>query len=150
MTGAALTEPALASGENVRTEILAQIDDPAGVVGRQLTLVRYTIAPGVILPTHIHPGLQAASVVSGTLTYRVVSGKLTVHRGLADNGQATAIEEFDGPAETLIHPGDAVFENADMQHFGENRTDSPIVILATLLTESDKDLTVVTSAENSP
>lgn len=94
------------------------------------------IAPGAQLAAHIHPGVQLASVVSGTLTYTVVSGTATVKRSTG------ATESVTGPATTTLGPGDEVTENADMVHFGANATGSPVVILATLLTESGRDLAV--------
>src|SRR5688572_13287774 len=66
--------PPSSTVEPVVQEILAQLDDPAGAPGRRLTLARYTIASGATMAPHFHPGVQMASVVSGTLTYNVVSG----------------------------------------------------------------------------
>ena len=119
----------------VLKESLATEVDPPGAPGRTLTLMRYTIAPGAKLSPHIHPGVQLASIQSGTLTYTVISGTATVTRA---NGTK---EEVTGQTITL-GPGDAVAENDGMVHFGENKTDAPVVILATLLTQSDKDLAV--------
>lgn len=109
---------------------------PPGAPGRTLTLIRYTIAPGAKLSPHIHPGVQLASIQSGTLTYTVESGTATVTRA----GGGT--EEVTGPATTTLGPGDAVVEHDGMVHFGANDTDQPVVILATLLTEDGKDLAV--------
>lgn len=117
--------------------ILAQEKDPPGAPGRTLSLVRYTIAPGAQLPAHIHPGVQLASIESGTLTYTVVSGTATVTR----QGSTTP-EAATGPTTIMLGPGDAVAENDGMVHFGANATSAPVVILASLLTDSTKDLAV--------
>src|SRR5690606_30803241 len=63
-------------------EILGQMVDPPGAAGRRLTLVRYTIPPGVELAPHVHPGVQMAFIESGTLSYRVESGTVVIHRGV--------------------------------------------------------------------
>lgn len=53
--------------------------------------MRYTIAPGAQLPAHIHPGVQVASIQSGSLTYTVVNGTATVRRS------SGATESVTGP-----------------------------------------------------
>jgi quercetin dioxygenase-like cupin family protein len=117
--------------------ILAQETDPPGAPGRTLSLVRYTIAAGAQLPPHIHPGVQLASIESGTLTYTIVSGTATVTR----KGSASG-EPVSGPTTITLGPGDAVAENDGMVHYGANQTTEPVVILASLLTDSTKDLAV--------
>jgi hypothetical protein len=139
--------PRTLAGEPVLREILAAMEDPPGAPGRRLTLVRYTIAPGAKLAPHIHPGVQMASIVAGTLTYRVVSGSATVQRAVGGDGAPRVTEELEGPAETTLGPGDAVIENGDMVHFGANETGDPVVILATLITDASQNLAVtVTTA----
>jgi hypothetical protein len=77
-----------------------------------------------------------ASIQAGTLSYTVVTGTATVKRS------SGAIESVTGPATTTLAPGDAVIETGDMIHFGANATDAPVIILASLLTESDRDLAI--------
>jgi len=125
------------AAEPVVKDVLAEMVDPPGGTGSTLTLIRYTIAPGAQLSPHIHPGVQLASIESGTLTYTVESGTAVVHR--ADGTE----EPVTGPAVTTLGPGDAVQETGDMLHFGANDTAEPVVILATLLTENGKDLAIV-------
>ena len=125
-------------------QVLGTDTAPPGAPGRTLTLVRYTIAPGARLPEHIHPGVQLASVQSGSLTYTVVSGTATIQRA----GSGT--EAVTGPATVTLGPGDAVTETGDMVHFGANTTDQPVVILATLLTETGKDLAVAVATVVTP
>ena len=115
-------------------DLLASFADPPGAPGRTLSLVRYTIAPGAQLPPHVHPGVQMASIQAGTLTYTVISGTATVKRA------SGAIESVTGPTTTTLGPGDEVTETGDMVHFGANATGAPVIILASLLTESGQDL----------
>jgi hypothetical protein len=119
-------------------DILATQMDPPGALGRTLTLVRYTIAPGAQLPAHVHPGVQLASIQSGTLTYTVITGTAAVRRGATATGEIVT-----GPATITLGPGDDVTETGDMVHFGANKTDVPVVILATLLTEDGRDLAIL-------
>lgn len=125
------------ASEPVVKEVLADMVDPPGGDGSTLTLIRYTIGPGAQLDPHIHPGVQLASIESGTLTYTVESGEAVVHR--ADD----TTETLDGPAETTLGPGDALQEIDGMVHFGANDTDDPVVIIATLLTEDGHELAEV-------
>lgn len=121
--------------EPVVREILAQMDSPPGASGRRLTLVRYTIAPGAQLAPHVHPGVQMASIESGTLSYQVVSGTVAIQRRVGGNGVPERTESLTGPASTKLDAGDVVIEEGQMVHFGANNTNEPVVIAATLITE---------------
>jgi hypothetical protein len=142
------TEPTANTPEPVVREILAQMDSPPGASGRRLTLVRYTIAPAAQLAPHIHPGVQVASIVSGTLTYEIVSGTATIQRAVGANGAPARTEALTGPVQATLRPGDAVIEEGQMVHFGSNRTTEPVVISATLITEgSDLSIPVAGTAQ---
>lgn len=141
---AAAVSPA---AEPVVREILARTTNPPGAPGYDLTLVRYTIAPGAELPPHIHPGIQMASIESGTLTYRILSGTVVVHRRVDGTGTPAGVETVTGPTVIELGPGDAVVEDRTMLHFGANETDAPVVILAALITDSGSDLAVAQPAE---
>jgi quercetin dioxygenase-like cupin family protein len=122
--------------EPVVKDVLATDTTPPGADGYTLTLIRYTIAPGAELAPHVHPGVQMANIDSGTLTYTIVSGTATVRRG---GGEPAPVA---GPTTISLGPGDSVVEPADMVHFGANGTDQPVVITATLLTETAQGLSV--------
>jgi quercetin dioxygenase-like cupin family protein len=142
--GAATDTTAIAV-EPVVKEVLAEDAEPPGAPGYTLTLMRYTIAPGAQLAPHVHPGVQMAEIESGTLTYTIVSGTAQVRRG---DGAAEPVTE---PTTISLAPGDSVVEPFDMVHFGANDTDEPLVILATLLTETDLGLSVaVTTTTAAP
>lgn len=136
-TTASSTTKTGTSSTDVVKEILATTVDPPGAPGRTLSLVRYTIPPGAHLAPHIHPGVQLATIRSGELTYTVVSGRATVRRA-----GATTDEIVVGPKTIELEAGDDVTEIDGMVHFGENDTDEPIVIEATLLTKDGEDLAV--------
>jgi quercetin dioxygenase-like cupin family protein len=139
-TTAATTTPATATAPAagaVVKDILATDLIPPGAPGRTLTLIRYTIPAAAKLAPHIHPGVQLASIQSGTLTYTVVTGTIPVKH---PDGRT---ENLVGPTTTTLHPGDAVTEVDGVVHYGANDTTEPVIILATLLTEDGKDLAVL-------
>jgi quercetin dioxygenase-like cupin family protein len=131
-----VTTTTVVSGEPVVKEVLAEDTTPPGAPGHTLTLIRYTIAPGAKLAPHVHPGVQLANIDSGTLTYSILSGTAQVRR---NGGEPTAVT---GPTTITLEAGDSVVEPFDMVHFGANATDQPVVISATLLTESSQGLSV--------
>jgi quercetin dioxygenase-like cupin family protein len=122
--------------EPVVKEVLAQDATPPGAPGYTLTLMRYTIAPGAQLAPHVHPGVQMASIDRGTLGYTIVSGTAEVRRAGSQPAPVT------GPTHLDLGPGDSVVEPFDMVHFGANEGAEPVVITATLLTETDQALSV--------
>ena len=104
---------------------------PEAAPGQVLQLVRYYLPPNVSLPMHIHPGMQVAYVESGTLTYTVVEGSASYIRANGEVGELQAGETTD------FHIGDSVVEAQGMVHFGENKTDKPVILLVASLFEAD-------------
>jgi Cupin domain len=103
---------------------------PANAPGQQLYLQQVTIAPHAQLPEHFHQGTQVARVISGTLTYNIVSGTVAVTRA---DGKA---DDVAGPNTVLLQPGDSLVETASLVHYGANETTTPVVIeLAALLAQ---------------
>ena len=122
---------ALASGSipPVVRAVLAA-GDPANADGQKLELVRYTIQPGTKLPAHHHPGMQLAFIESGTLTYTVIEGTVTVTG--VDGAPRTV-----GPGQTAtVVAGEWLIESQEIVHFGENAGTVPVVILAASLFEA--------------
>jgi len=120
-------------------EVLSDAD-PDSAPGELFELVRYTIAPGAVLPVHTHPGVQMAVVESGTLTYHVIDdGNVSVTR-------ADGAEEFVEPGETVtFEVGDAWVEPEGMVHYAENLTDEPVVLIATSLLEAGEPTEILFS-----
>lgn len=109
---------------------------PDAAPGQVLQLVRYTIPPNMLLPVHIHPGMQVVVVESGTLHYTVVEGSVPITRAAAE-GTPALTEQLTSGQETDFGPGDRFVEPAGMVHFGENRTGKPVVLLVASLFEAD-------------
>lgn len=103
---------------------------PGAAPGQVLQLVRYHIPANTVLPVHIHPGMQVALVESGTLHYTVVEGSMSFVRANGETGTLHPGEETD------FLPGDSLVEAQGMVHFGENRTDEPVVLLVASLFEA--------------
>lgn len=107
-----------------------------------LELVRITILPNTTLPTHIHPGMQIVQVESGTLTYTVVQGEAKITK--ADDTELV----LQAGETTQLTVGDSLVEAAGMVHFGENQTDSPVVLLAASLLDADQPKAILTNPDN--
>jgi hypothetical protein len=121
-------EPAAPAAAAGVTRVRLGQADPANAPGQSLYLEQVTIAPGARLAEHFHQGTQVARVVSGVLTYNIVSGTAAVT--YADG----RTEEATGPAAIRLGPGATVTETAGLVHFGANDTGRPVVIeLAALL-----------------
>ncbi|CCM64435.1 MULTISPECIES: cupin domain-containing protein [Candidatus Neomicrothrix] len=129
----------------VRSEVYADLVDPPGAEGRKLSLVRYTIAPGAKLVPHVHPGVQMARIESGTLTYTIESGTALVRRA-----GSTTDEPETGPTTITLEVGDAVIEQDNMVHFGENRSSKELVIIAALLTKDGMKLAEPVTTTSAP
>jgi len=109
---------------------------PLSAPGETLELVQYIIPAGAVLPVHKHPGVQMATVESGTLTYHVVS------HGDAIVTRANGHEEVIGPDEvTTFTVGDSWVEPVGMVHYAENRTAQPVILISTSLLDEHEPAT---------
>lgn len=127
-------EPASASTdrpEPVVRHVLSSAH-PASAPGETLELVQYIIPAGSVLPVHTHPGVQMATVESGTLTYHVIDhGQVTVTR-------ADGSEEIVGPGEQAVFTaGDAWVEPVGMIHYAENHTTTPVLLISSSLLDDN-------------
>jgi quercetin dioxygenase-like cupin family protein len=109
---------------------------PLSAPGETLELVQYFIPAGAVLPVHMHPGVQMATVESGTLTYHVIShGNVIVTRA---NGTGEEV----GPGEaTTFAVGDSWVEPVGMVHYAENRTSQVVILISTSLLDENEPAT---------
>jgi hypothetical protein len=105
---------------------------PEGAPGQSLRLVRYEIAPGARLPPHRHEGTQVGLVAAGTLTYRVLAGRVPVYRS-GDGGGPALVRELGPGEEGAVAAGEWVVETADDHHRGANLGQETLVIYAASL-----------------
>lgn len=107
-----------------------------------LELVRYTIAPRTKLPIHTHPGMQIERVEAGTLTYTVVQGEAKVTKA---NGTELILTK----GKTIqLTVGDSLVEPGGMVHYGENQTNSPVILLAASLFNANQPKSILINPEN--
>lgn len=135
--GAGQATPAAASSGVDRDVIMSGNPEAAPV--QVLELVRYTIPAGIELPPHTHPGMQVATIQSGTLHYTVLLGKVPLKRATSPDGTPEpdiAVTAQSG--EVAIGPGDSFIEAEGVIHFGRNLGPEPVVILVASLFASDQ------------
>jgi len=108
------------------------IDGP----GQQLVLFRITLAPGGVVPSHVHPGQIIVVVESGTLAYTVLGGEgKTVRAGA---GTPTAAEGFPPGTEVTLGPGEWFVEDPTVVHTARNAGEEPTVLLVSGLVAADE------------
>jgi steroid delta-isomerase-like uncharacterized protein len=109
---------------------------PDDAPGKVLQLERITLAPGAIIPTHVHPGTYVIRVDSGTLDFAVVKGAVELTRAGAMDS-----EPIPAGGEVVVEAGDTIFENGGVVHTAGNPGTTPVVLLtAALLAAGEPDL----------
>ncbi len=107
-----------------------------------LELVRYTIAPRTKLPIHTHPEMQIERVEAGTLTYIVVEGEAKVTKA---NGTELILTK----GKTIqLTVGDSLVEPGGMVHYGENQTNSPVILLSASVFNANQPKSILINPEN--
>lgn len=127
--------------QSVTREVLAS-GYPTQDKKQILELVRYSIAPRTKLPTHIHPGMQIERVEAGTLTYTVVKGEAKITK---NNGTELMLQA----GKTIqLTVGDSLVESAGMVHYGENKTNNPVILLSASLFDAKQPKAILIHPEN--
>ncbi len=135
--------PSASPAAAVRTDLGTTLPETAP--GQRLGLWRVTIPVGASLPAHWHPGYQLARVETGTLTYTILTGELTILHPDGTTSTATAGQTVDIPA------GTSVVEQPEAQHSAANLGDVPIeIVLATLFTDGAEAAIPVAPASPAP
>ena len=106
------------------------------VPGMSQVLFRVTVAPGGVVPSHIHPGQIIVAVESGALTYTVLGGEGESRRGGA--GTPTADEVVAPGTEVVFGPGEWFVEHPAVVHTARNAGDEPTVLLISGLVAADQ------------
>ncbi len=143
-------DPALTvtQGNGVVREVLGS-GLPSGAPGQGLVLLRFTFQPGAIIPPHIHPGVQTAYVLSGTLGYTVLCGYALVTPPPAGDDPPRTERRDPGP-EFLLGPGGSLVEIEGLVHSGRNAGPSPLVLLASSLLAADMPASIPTDPATAP
>jgi quercetin dioxygenase-like cupin family protein len=135
--GAPAAQDATPDGEEapITLESLGSVP-AADAPGKQLVLLRVTVAPDGVVPSHVHPGQIVVAVESGTLAYAVLGGEGEVLRGGA--GTPTAGEAIAPGEEVVLGPGDWFVEDPAVVHTARNAGDEPAVLLISGLVAADE------------
>jgi len=99
----------------------------ASAPGTELVLLRTKMAPGGVLPPHIHRGPFVIAVESGTWGYTPQKGSVTVTRAAA-GGSATEGEEAMLDEELILTKGDFLFIADASQDWMRNAGDDEVVL----------------------
>ena len=134
--------PSVAGGV---TEVVRQVmaeASPDRAQGQLLELTRVIVPSHESLPPHTHPGPQLAFIVSGTLTYTVIDGEVTVTRAAGTDSQE--IVAYNSGDSFELREGDSISETAKMVHEAANEGDEPVIIyLSSLFPEGQPPASAV-------
>ena len=107
----------------------------ADAPGMLQVLARVTLAPGAVVPAHLHPGQLLVSVASGTLGYTILGEGQSLRAGV---GTPTAAEVIAPDTEATFGPGEWFVYEAGTVHMDRNPGDEPAVVLLTGLVAADQ------------
>ena len=105
--------------------------------GQMLLQIRVTLAPGAVIPSHIHPGNLVFSVESGEVTYTAIEGSVPVSWARA--GTPVAETPLTVGDEVVLETGDWLFEQRGTLHEVRNSGDTPAVLLISALVAGDEE-----------
>lgn len=117
---------------------LLGVGAPIAVPDMELVLLRTTIAPGGVLPPHIHPGPFVIAVDAGTWGYTPQQGRVQLTRAAAD-GNSSPAEEAPLGAELILTKGDYLFLEDASQDWMRNAGEDEVVLLIAGLTPVGQD-----------
>ncbi len=121
---------------------------PEAAPGHELALRRLVFEPGGSIADHHHPGALVLSIESGALTYAVVEGEVEVRRAPRD-GTPGPTDRLGPGDETVLHPGDALFEQG-VSHSARNDGDEPTVVWVSSVMEGGQPFTVFHGGTGTP
>lgn len=111
---------------------------PTAVPDMELMLGRTTMAPGGVLPAHIHPGPFVIAVDAGTWGYTPQQGRVMLTRAAGDGSFAPA-EEAPLNVELILTKGDFLFLEDASQDWMRNAGEDEVVLLIAGLVPAGQD-----------
>ncbi len=111
---------------------------PTAVPDMELALLRTTMAPGGVLPPHMHPGPFVIAVDSGTWGYTPQKGSVKLTRAAAD-GSSTPAEEAPLGVELILTKGDFLFLEDASQDWMRNAGEDEVVLFIAALNPVGQD-----------
>jgi quercetin dioxygenase-like cupin family protein len=143
--------PVATGRTGITSEVLGR-GEPARPLQDELALGRVVIEPGAAIPEHEHPGTQLAVIMSGELTYTVLTDDVPVTRASDTVAAGSPVpEEIVTAGNTVIlRAGDSVLEQPGAFHRARNAGDEPVVILLATLFASGQPRTIFVGATPTP
>jgi len=109
---------------------------PPAAPGMVVVLLRITMAPGALIPRHVHPGQVILYVESGTFGTTFGDGDAVITRAVtAGTPVAEAVQTN---VEITMLPGDSVSYSKVTTHIMHNIGDKPLVLLVSALLAADQ------------
>lgn len=124
-----------AEGVTVVRNALAQTSTVQGAPNRTMVLSRVKVPSGAVLSLHRHRGTQIARVQSGTLTYTVRSGSVTVRKGEADQ-DPQVVRMIKAGQRGEISAGEWIVEQPSVIHEATNLGSKAVVLYISTLLET--------------
>jgi hypothetical protein len=112
--------------------------------GTELLLLRTTMAPGGVLPPHVHEGPFVIAVESGTWGYTPQNGSVKVTR-MATDGNPGPTEDAELDVELILTKGDFAFIENASQDWMRNAGDDDLVLFIVALNAAGKDFGMLLS-----
>jgi hypothetical protein len=112
--------------------------------GTELLLFRTTIAPGGVLPPHVHLGPFVIAVESGTWGYTPQKGSVRLTRA-ADVGSTTPAEEAALDVELILTKGDFLYIEDASQDWMRNAGEDEVVLYIAALNPVGQDFGILLS-----
>ncbi len=110
---------------------------PPNAPTQTLTLYHVDVPPGAVIAPHQHPGQQVSHVTSGTLTYTVMAGAVTLVEAPVD-GKPGPSRVIAAPATIEVTAGQSLTEPAGEIHRATNVGSSDVRIdIAVLVPQGD-------------
>jgi quercetin dioxygenase-like cupin family protein len=110
---------------------------PPNAPTQALTLYHVDVPAGAVIAPHQHPGQQLSHVTSGTLTYTVISGQVTVFDPPV-NGKPGRSRTVAAPATIDVRAGQSLAERAGEIHRATNQSSTVVRIdIAVLVPRGD-------------
>lgn len=140
--GAGQSAPNTSCISGVSVEPLAK-GQPSQAEGYDLVQLRVNFEPGGSIGLHTHPGSLTISVEKGAFGFTLQGGEqegeMEVMRAAVD-GTAVPAERLTPGRETILQPGDWVFEHG-MVHSARNASDGPTSVLVAGLARTGEPFT---------
>ena len=116
----------------------------AATPGQSLVLYRVTFSGGEV-PFHIHPGATVFSVESGTFSWTLHAGTVSVTRPGAATEQVT-----EPGTELVLNPGEGLSYNADVVHTARAAGDEVTSVLVSSLFETGQPFITLSNEQGTP